>query len=90
MNNNTVQGNWTEIKGKIKAKWGKISDDEIESLKGNLTQLSGKIQTAYGYAKDRAEKEFTEFQNTLAGKANEKVEKLNNKIDNVKNRNEAN
>jgi uncharacterized protein YjbJ (UPF0337 family) len=89
MNSNTIQGNWDEIKGKIRAKWGKISEDDVESLKGNLTQLSGKIQSAYGYAKEKAEQEFSDFQQSLAGKANAKVEEVNQKIDNTKNKNEA-
>ena len=66
MNTNTVKGNWTEIKGKIKSTWGRISEDEIETLRGDLTQLSGKIQKIYGYAQDRAEREYASFKTSLS------------------------
>jgi len=66
MNTNTVQGNWSEIKGKIKATWGKFTDDEIETFKGNLEQIAGKIQKTYGYAQDRAEREYKDFKATLS------------------------
>lgn len=65
MNTNTIQGNWDEIKGKIKTKWGQISEDEIETLKGNLDQLAGKIQKAYGHTKDQAESEYKDFKASL-------------------------
>jgi len=56
-----LQGNWTEIKGKIKAKWGKLTDSEIDTFNGNLDQLAGKIQQTYGYAKEKAEEEYNNF-----------------------------
>ncbi|MBI3544339.1 MAG: CsbD family protein [Deltaproteobacteria bacterium] len=65
MNKNTVQGNWSEVKGKIKATWSKFSDDEIEAFKGNLELLSGKIQKTYGYAQERAEREYQAFKAAL-------------------------
>ena len=74
MNSDTAQGNWSEIKGKIKQKWGKLTDDEVESFKGNMDSISGKIQKAYGYAKEKAESEFNDFKQTLAAKANQKID----------------
>jgi uncharacterized protein YjbJ (UPF0337 family) len=46
MNNSILQGNWNEIKGKIKSKWGKLTDDDIETFKGNLEQITGKLNSA--------------------------------------------
>ena len=74
MNNDIAQGNWKEIKGKIRAKWGKLTDDEVETLKGNMDQLSSKIQKAYGYAKEKAESEYKEFSQSIAGKVNQKID----------------
>jgi uncharacterized protein YjbJ (UPF0337 family) len=65
MNKDIGEGNWKELKGKIRAKWGKLTDDEIETLKGNLDQLTAKIQKTYGLAKDKAEAEFKAFKNTF-------------------------
>jgi uncharacterized protein YjbJ (UPF0337 family) len=65
MNIDIAQGKWTEIKGKIQAKWGKFSEDDLETLKGNLGELAGKIQKAYGFAKDYTEKEVADFRKSL-------------------------
>lgn len=61
MNKETILGNWNELKGKIRQKWSKLTDDEVDSIKGNLQELTGKIQRAYGMAKEKAEQEFEEF-----------------------------
>ena len=48
MNSDITQGNWKELKGKILAKWGKFTENEVEEFKGNLEQIVGKIQKTYG------------------------------------------
>jgi uncharacterized protein YjbJ (UPF0337 family) len=68
MNKDTVEGNWNEIKGKIKVQWAKLTDNDIDEVKGNLETLSGKIQKQYGYAKDRADKEYKTFRDSLTKK----------------------
>lgn len=61
----SIETNWTEIKGKIKAKWGKFSDAELESFKSDLNQISDKIHTSYGIAKDQAQHQFEEFKKSV-------------------------
>jgi uncharacterized protein YjbJ (UPF0337 family) len=68
MNTDIAQGSWTEIKGKIKSKWAKFTDHDIDELKGNLEMISGKIQKTYGFAKDKADQEFSDFKKTLEPK----------------------
>lgn len=58
MNRDILQGDWNMVKGKIKEKWGKLTDDDLTEIKGKRDQLLGKIQKKYGYAKDQAEKEL--------------------------------
>ena len=65
MNTDTIKGDWNEIKGKIKHRFGKLTDDSIESMNGNLDMLAGKLQSTYGYAKEEAEKEFESFKATI-------------------------
>ena len=60
-----LKGNWNELKGKIKAKWGKLTDNDLMELKGNTQELMGKIQKLYGYSKTDAEKEFNEFKKSI-------------------------
>lgn len=59
MNRDIIEGNWKQVKGKVKAKWGKLTDDEIDQIEGNYEQLCGKVQEAYGLSRDQVEKEIS-------------------------------
>ena len=48
VNQQTLKGNWNEIKGKLRARWGEISGDQLESAHGNVDQLVGTIQRETG------------------------------------------
>lgn len=65
MNKDQIEGDWKQIKGEAKLRWGKLTDDDMTSIAGRKEKLLGKIQERYGYAKARAEKEFTEFTDGL-------------------------
>ena len=52
MNENTIKGQWEQVKGAVKETWGDLTDDEITQLEGNRQKLSGKIQERYGRAED--------------------------------------
>ena len=60
-----MEGNGTSIKGKVKEKWGKLTDDDLDVIKGKRDQLIGSIQKRYGYARDQAEREADEFEREL-------------------------
>lgn len=62
MNKETLKGDWNEFKGKIKEKWGKLTDNDLTEINGKREQLLGKIQKAYGYDLERAEKEVSEWE----------------------------
>jgi uncharacterized protein YjbJ (UPF0337 family) len=47
--------------GKVKERWGKLTDDDLDVIAGKRDQLIGKIQERYGIAKDAAEKQVEEF-----------------------------
>ena len=49
---NRVEGNWKQTKGKIKEKWGKLTDDDLTQINGKREQFEGKLQERYGVAKD--------------------------------------
>ena len=61
MNWDTIKGQWKQFKGKVKKKWGDLTDDDLNVIDGKKDQLVGKLQERYGYAKDEAEKEADEF-----------------------------
>lgn len=65
MNDDRIQGNWKQLTGKIKAKWGDLTDDDLTRAEGNYDYLVGKVQERYGIAKDEAERQVKEFNSTL-------------------------
>jgi len=65
MNQDIIQGQWKQLKGSLKAKFGKLTDDDLARADGNHQYLVGKLQERYGYAKDEAEREVRSFEQTL-------------------------
>ncbi len=65
MNWDQVKGNWKQFSGKVKEKWGKLTDDDLTTVAGKRDQLAGILQERYGYEKSQAEKELDEFANSL-------------------------
>ena len=61
MNWDQIEGSWKQHKGKIMSKWGKLTEDDIESIKGKRTKLIGLLQTHYGHAKEQAEDEIDQW-----------------------------
>jgi uncharacterized protein YjbJ (UPF0337 family) len=61
MNADILKGQWKEIKGDIKTKWGKLTDDDLTEIEGKEEKLLGLLQKRHGYAKDKAEQEYKEF-----------------------------
>ena len=57
MNREQFEGSWHQLKGKIKEKWGKLTDDDIATINGKYEQFLGKLMQKYGYSKEQAEKE---------------------------------
>ncbi len=57
MNRDTLKGQWTQLKGKIRQQWGKLTDDEIDQVQGSAEQLIGRIQERYGRSREQAEQE---------------------------------
>jgi uncharacterized protein YjbJ (UPF0337 family) len=48
-------------RGKVKEKWRKLTDDDLEMIGGRMDQLAGKLQERYGYERAQAEKELADF-----------------------------
>ena len=61
MDSDRISGKLKEMRGKIQAKWGELTDDDLDVIEGNREQLEGKLQARYGYEKDRARKEVDEL-----------------------------
>ena len=61
MNADQVEGKWKQLKGTIKTKWGKLTDDDLTVIGGKKDVLVGKIQERYGITKEEAQKQADEF-----------------------------
>jgi uncharacterized protein YjbJ (UPF0337 family) len=61
MNEDTIKGQWKQLRGKLKSRWGKLTDDDLQVADGNTEYLAGKLQERYGIAKDAADKQVREF-----------------------------
>jgi uncharacterized protein YjbJ (UPF0337 family) len=57
MNEDTLKGQWTQLKGAVREQWGKLTNDDVDQIQGRTEQLVGKIQQRYGIARDEAERE---------------------------------
>ena len=65
MNEDKIKGQWKQVAGKAKAKWGKLTDDDLKVAEGNSEYLAGKVQERYGIAQDEARKQVKEFNSSL-------------------------
>jgi uncharacterized protein YjbJ (UPF0337 family) len=61
MNDDVLKGQWNQLKGSIREKWGKLTDDDLDQVQGKGEQLVGKIQERYGFAKEDAQREFDDW-----------------------------
>ena len=61
MNRDIAKGNFTQLKGKIKEQWGKLTDDEIDEMEGKSEILAGKLQERCGMNREEAEREARDF-----------------------------
>jgi uncharacterized protein YjbJ (UPF0337 family) len=62
MNWDRIEGNWKQLKGKIREQWGRLTDDELDKIAGRREKLAGSLQNSYGIAKDEAEKQIKDFE----------------------------
>ncbi len=65
MNEDIIKGMWKQLMGKTKAKWGDLTDDELDVAEGNKDYLVGKVQQRYGIAKDEAQKQVDAYEVSL-------------------------
>jgi uncharacterized protein YjbJ (UPF0337 family) len=62
MNKDRIEGNWKQVKGKVKEQWGKLTDDDIDVISGKRDQLLGRIQERHGVSKDEADKQVKDWE----------------------------
>ncbi|MBH9358371.1 CsbD family protein [Pseudomonas aeruginosa] len=65
MNSDVIKGKWKQLTGKIKERWGDLTDDDLQAADGHAENLVGKLQERYGGSKERAEQEVRDFSDRL-------------------------
>jgi uncharacterized protein YjbJ (UPF0337 family) len=61
MNRDRIEGNWKQLKGKVKEQWGKLTDDDLDVIDGKREQMIGKVQERYGCTRDEAQRQVDDF-----------------------------
>jgi uncharacterized protein YjbJ (UPF0337 family) len=65
MNWEQFKGSWKQLTGRVKQKWGKLTDDDLTAVEGRREELLGRLQERYGLAKEKAEEELDEFVSSI-------------------------
>ena len=55
VNQQTLQGNWNEIRGRLRERWGQITEDDLREFNGDVDQLVGLIQRKTGESREQVE-----------------------------------
>lgn len=65
MNWDQIEGKWKQARGSIKVKWGKITDNDFDTIAGNRDKLIGILQEKYGIAREEAQERADVWANSL-------------------------
>ncbi|MGM8885057.1 CsbD family protein [Psychrobacter sp. 1U2] len=57
MNEHTLKGEWNQMKGSVKQKWGDLTNDDLDQIEGSRDKLVGRVQERYGHSKEDAERD---------------------------------
>ena len=57
-----LKGQWNELKGRVKERWGELTNDELDRIEGRRDQLVGAIQQQYGRSRDEVEREVERWE----------------------------
>jgi len=66
LNQQTIEGHWNELTGKVKHAWGNLTDNDLKSVEGNVDQLVGLIQRKTGESREVIEEKLGEFSEKFA------------------------
>ena len=65
MNSDVIKGKWKQLTGKIKERWGDLTDDDLQAADGHAEYLVGMLQERYGWSMERAEQDVRDFSDRL-------------------------
>ena len=62
-----AKGDWNITKGKLKQKWAKLTDDDLQYSEGKQEEMVGRIQKLTGETREAVEKAIHESSSTSCG-----------------------
>jgi uncharacterized protein YjbJ (UPF0337 family) len=65
MNKLEMKGNWNITKGKLKQKWGRLTDDDLDIASGNLDEVIGRIQKRTGERREAIERAIEDAERSV-------------------------
>jgi len=68
------------MRGRVKERWGKLTDDDLTAIAGGPDQLEGMFQDRYGYARERARREIEDWYRLMESNLSEQIELLRSGI----------
>jgi len=61
MNRDILEGDWKQLKGRLKQRWARLTDDDLREIEGAREELDGVLQRRYGLAREEVERQLEEF-----------------------------
>lgn len=96
MNTQVMEGKWTQLRGELQKRWGKLTNDDLDQIEGEMATLEGKLRERYGYSKQEATEQvdkfmrearnqFEEVQVRLGRKLRDTGEELQHRVEDARN-----
>ena len=54
-------GRWDKLKSRVKQRWGRLTDDQLDRISGHYDELTHLVRERYGYTKEKARQEVDQF-----------------------------
>ena len=56
-----IEANWKQVKGRVRERWGQLTDDDLERIAGKRDRLLGVLQERYTETRENLEKQIEEW-----------------------------
>ncbi|HLF73054.1 MAG TPA: hypothetical protein VI524_01805 [Anaerolineales bacterium] len=61
LNKDILAGRWEQVKGRVRQRWGRLSDKQLDQISGHYDELTRLVRERYGYTWEKARREVDEF-----------------------------
>ena len=65
MTHDIVKTKWSQLGGKLQAKWSKLTDDDVNRAEGHREYLVDRLRERYGISREKADVQVKEFERAL-------------------------